>query len=211
MFATGRVGSNSSRPTGEPILFGTIALTRMLCGASCTAMRAREIGDRGLGGRIGDGARTALPARGRADVDDLAAAALRDHLLRDVLRHQELALERDRHHPVPVLLGAFEDGLVVGDRDVVDQDVDAAEAADHRLDHRGDVGALRHVGHVKLGVAARGLDRVDGALAARPVEVDDRDLGALGGEQLGDLLADIAAGAGDDRDLILELHVARPY
>ena len=43
-------------------------------------------------------------------------------------------------------------------------------------------------------------------LAARPVEVDDRDLGALGGEQPGDLLADIAAGAGDDRDLILELH-----
>ena len=37
MFSTGRVGSNSSLPTGEPILFGTIALTRMLCGASCTA------------------------------------------------------------------------------------------------------------------------------------------------------------------------------
>ena len=103
----------------------------------------------------------------------------------------------------------LEDGLVVGDRDVVDQDVDAAEAADHRLHHRGDVGALRHVGDVELGVAARRLDRVDGALAARPVEIDHRDLGALGGEQLGDFLADIAAGAGDDRDLILELHVHR--
>ena len=38
MFGTGRVGSNSSLPTGEPILFGTIAFTRILCGASCAAM-----------------------------------------------------------------------------------------------------------------------------------------------------------------------------
>ena len=82
--------------------------------------------------------------------------------------------------------------------------------ADHGLDHGGHVGALRHVGGVELGVAALGLDRVDGALAARLVHVDDRDLGAFGGEQLGDLLADIAAGAGDDRDLILELHCSHP-
>jgi hypothetical protein len=38
MFGTGRDASNSSLPTGEPILFGTMALTRTLCGASCTAM-----------------------------------------------------------------------------------------------------------------------------------------------------------------------------
>src|ERR1044071_4374585 len=44
MFCTGRVGSNSSLPTGEPILFGTIALTRMLCGASCPAMVRGKLG-----------------------------------------------------------------------------------------------------------------------------------------------------------------------
>src|ERR1700691_4996426 len=38
MFGTGREESNSSLPTGEPILFGTMALTRILCGASCAAM-----------------------------------------------------------------------------------------------------------------------------------------------------------------------------
>ena len=80
--------------------------------------------------------------------------------------------------------------------------------ADHRLDQRRDVGALRDVGDEQLGLAAGLPDRVHDALAARPVEVDDRDLGALGGEQLGDFLADVAAGAGDDRDLILELHGA---
>src|SRR5712671_1242419 len=37
-FTTGRVGSNSSLPTGEPILFGTTPLTRIRYGASCTAM-----------------------------------------------------------------------------------------------------------------------------------------------------------------------------
>ncbi len=44
------------------------------------------------------------------------------------------------------------------------------------------------------------------ALAARLVQIDDGDFGALGGEQLGDFLADIAAGAGYDRHLVLELH-----
>src|SRR5262249_36241099 len=68
------------------------------------------------------------------------------------------------------------------------------------------VGALGDIGHEHIGVAALGLDRIHGALAAPLVEVDHRDLGALGGEQLGDLLADVAASAGDDRDLILELH-----
>src|SRR5262249_33725461 len=37
-FTTGRVGSNPSCPTGEPILFGTTPLTRIRYGASCTAM-----------------------------------------------------------------------------------------------------------------------------------------------------------------------------
>jgi hypothetical protein len=48
-------------------------------------------------------------------------------------------------------------------------------------------------------------------IAARSVEIDDRDLGALGGEQPGDLFADIAAGAGHDRHLILELHPVSPF
>jgi len=58
----------------------------------------------------------------------------------------------------------------------------------------------------QLGLAAVLPDGGGDPLAARLVQVDDRNLGALGGEQPGDFLADIAAGAGDDRDLILELH-----
>src|SRR6516225_1283827 len=46
--------------------------------------------------------------------------------------------------------------------------------------------------------------------APRPVDVHDRNLGALGGEQLGDLLADIASGPSHDRNLIFELHRSAP-
>ena len=128
-----------------------------------------------------------------------------------MLAHEELALERHRQHAVPFLLGDVEDVLVVGDRDIVDQNVDAAEASDHGLDQRRDVAALGDVGREQLGLAAGLPDRGRDPLAARLVQVDDRNLGALGGEQPGDLLADIAAGAGDDRDLILELHRLSPF
>ena len=135
---------------------------------------------------------------------------LRGHLLADMLAHEELAFQRHRQHAVPFVFGDVEDVLVVGDRDIVDEDIDAAVAGDDVLDQRCDVAALRNVGHEQRGVAARGLDRVGDALAARLVEIDDGDLGALGGEQFCDLLADIAPGAGHDRHLILELHHCLP-
>src|SRR5262249_21070648 len=51
-------------------------------------------------------------------------------------------------------------------------------------------------------------DRAHDALAPRLVEINDRNLGALGGEQLGDLLADIASGTSHDRNLVFELHLS---
>src|SRR6516162_2330011 len=171
---------------------------------------ARQIRNAALRGRIGDGAASAHEAGGRADIDDPPARALRYHLLGDVLAHEELALERNRQHPVPLFLGDVENVLVVGDRDVVDQNIDAAEAFHHRLDHRGDVAALGDVGGEQFGLAARPPDRAHDALAPRPVDVHDRNLGALGGEQLGDLLADIASGPSHDRNLIFELHRSDP-
>ena len=46
-----------------------------------------------------------------ADVDDAAAAALLDHLLRCELRPKERALEIDRKHSVILRLGRIQDGL----------------------------------------------------------------------------------------------------
>src|SRR5262249_7370914 len=58
----------------------------------------------------------------------------------------------------------------------------------------------------EFGFAAGSPYRPHDPLTSRPVQIDDRDLGALGGEQLGDLLANIAPGASHYGYLILELH-----
>src|SRR5439155_13913 len=77
---------------------------------------------------------------------------------------------------------------------------------DHRVDQRGHVALLGDVGGEQFGLAACFPDRTHHPLAARPVHIDDRNLGALGREQFRDLLADIATGASDHRYLIPELH-----
>src|SRR6516225_932117 len=123
-----------------------------------------------------------------------------------MLAHKELALERHRQDPVPLLLADIENVLVVRDRDVVDQNVDTTEAVDHRVDQGGHVAALGDVGGEQFGFATACPNRPHDPLTPRPVQIDDRDLGALGGEQLGDLLANIAPGAGHYGYLILELH-----
>src|SRR5262249_62293289 len=82
----------------------------------------------------------------------------------------------------------------------------APNALAARLDNGGAVAAVGDIGGEQLGFPATCPDPGHDPLAARPVDVDDGDLGALGGEQFGDLLADIAAGAGHHRYLIFELH-----
>ena len=63
----------------------------------------------------------------RRDVDDPAAAALLDHLLRGDLRAEERALEIDREHLFVLGLGRVEHRRARFDAGVVDHDVDAAE------------------------------------------------------------------------------------
>ena len=55
------------------------------------------------------------------------------------------------------------------------------------------------------GLAAGGLDRAHGLLRGLGVEIVDHDARALGGELERDRPADAAAGAGDDRDLALQV------
>ncbi len=70
----------------------------------------------------------------------------------------------------------------------------------------GDVGFLRHVGDAAERAAAGLLDCERDAVGAALVEIDHGDLGAFGRQNLCDVFADIAPGAGDDRHLIRKFH-----
>ena len=108
-----------------------------------------------------------------------------------------------RHHvvlEVPVGLRRLEQRLRDRQAGVVDDEVDAAEG-----EHRG-VGTPRRPASASVTSAATPSatsvppsSRGDG-LRAVGVDVGDDDARALGGEPVGDRLADPRAGAGDERD-----------
>ena len=78
---------------------------------------------------------------------------------------------------------------------------------DDGLDHRRDIGLDPDIGDEGRRFAARGGDGSRDPVAAPLVEVDHRHPGAFGRQGFGDLLADVAPGAGDDRHLVGKLHV----
>ena len=144
----------------------------------------------------------------RRDVDDPAAAALRDHLLRRELRAEERALQVDVEDLLVLLLGGVEDAGARLDTGVVHHDVDPPEPPERAVDQLLQVGDLAHVGlDAERAVAERddlALEILGGLVRVRDV-VDD-DVGALGRERERDRLADAAVAAGDDRDFSFETH-----
>jgi hypothetical protein len=132
----------------------------------------------------------------RAGVDD-RAAALRDHFRRcrpaglergEQVRVKQVAKQSARH---------VEDRLgpqCAGAR-TVDQDVDAAEFADARIDQRvGDTRIGRRTGEPECGPA----DALDGLRYGGLVATVDDDVGAKGGKQFRDRQPDTAGAADDD-------------
>jgi hypothetical protein len=88
---------------------------------------------------------------------------------------------------------------------IVDEDVDRPEGIDRGL-HRGiNVGALRDIAAHGNGLVADGGCRCPrGPL----VDVDDGNTRALPRERLGNALAETGSGAGHQRNLVVETHVA---
>ena len=156
----------------------------------------------GLGRAVGDVVRAGEDGVLAGDVDDVAAHALLDHAPR-----RRLAGDEERalgHHvvlEVPVGLGGLEQRLGERQAGVVDDEVDAAEGEHGRVD-RGLRPASSSVTSAATPIAtSRAADLGGGGLARfAQVEVGDDDAGALGGEPVGDGLADAGAGAGDERD-----------
>jgi hypothetical protein len=147
------------------------------------------------------------PGRAR-DVHDVAVAA-GDQVGQERVRHRDQA---ERVHAIgrQVLLERDVEEAAAEDQPrVVHEDVDRADVARDLLLQARDA---RHVGHVEhVGVDARSRLREGGGGVAerRLVEIDEHDLGAIGGEPIGDRLPDSRGAAGDEGPLSFErLHGA---
>ena len=191
-------------------LVGHHAVDADIVGRELDRHRARHVGDAALGRRIGDGAVASVIARRRGHVDDLAPGTGRDHCLGGMFCKQEGRSQRDRNGAVPFLGGDVEHVLVVGNGDIVDENVEAAEGCRHRCHCRINVALLGDVADEGLCLAACRIDLGRHALGALTVEIDDGDAGAFARESLGDLFANVAAGAGDDGCLSLKFHLSLP-
>ena len=159
----------------------------------------READRRVLGDRVGDRVVDHQQAGRRRDIEQVAAALL-EHVRDRVLGRVDLRHEVDADDLLPLLRGRL-DPAVDGDAGVGDEEVDAPEALDRRLDEVLDVLLAADVGSHGIGA-----DRSGGALGGVLTEVREHDLRALLGEAGRQREADAAGAAGHDGHLVLDVH-----
>ena len=119
---------------------GATALTRTPSAACSIGELAGDLGDRALGRAVGALRGKPDDPRDRGDVDDRAVAG------GDEVRQRLAAVDEDAahvggHEPVPLVVRRVDDRLEQEAARVVDDDVEAAEAAQGELDRRA--GGLR--------------------------------------------------------------------
>ena len=183
----------------------------MLSAASSSASAFGERDDAGLGDvvrKVAGVPRPAAPRNPVAEVDD-AAAALRPHVRGRGVRAEERGAQIHVHDRVPVVDGQVGEWPLHVDGRHVDEDVEAAERADHGLHQRRRAVRLREIG-VKCRRApfrrAHGVDRPIGfRLRAR---VAERHVHASLRQLACDDEAD-ALTAGYQRDFVGEIHVGQ--
>ena len=160
-----------------------------------------------VGAGRGGGDRVDRPHR--ADVDDRAAALLlhrRGRRLRDPVGRAQDRAER----LLEVLLGLLEERDDAEDAGRVDEHVDAAEALDGGRDERLRLLARGDLAGVDVDALAGRVEGVAGGLELGLAGAAEDDARALLEEALRCGAADAAAAAGDQDDLVLELHGEPP-
>jgi hypothetical protein len=162
--------------------------------------RAREVDDRGLARGV-DGVVGGGPAGLDAgDVDDRPAVALPDHHRGGRGHAGEHADQVHLDVPAPAPLGLGQERRPPHPTGVVDQDVQASEAVDRRLDHGRHLGGVAHVRRRHGTAAPQVLHPAGRDLGPVGVDVGDDHVGPRTGEADGDALPDAGPTARDQGD-----------
>ena len=142
----------------------------------------------------------------RSHVEDRARAAF-VHARKHRLRGQERPVEMDRNHLAPFVIAEFFDSLDHLDPGVRQKNVYPPVRLDHRCDaalHGALIGHIHVDAHVPVAKRLRRLScRID-------VDIGDDHGAARRCEGLGDFKPDAARAAGDEADLVLEVHWYTP-
>ena len=164
-----------------------------------------------LAGGVGGVAGKALHRHARRAVDDRAAAGCDEVWDRVLARPEHGTGERADEDPIPLLVRPLVQALdrlgdELGRGGVVDEGGERAEPIDGGVDRRLHAALVAHVEAHEVGVAASLADPLDDLLALLDGSPAHHDLGALGGEDLGDRAADPTRRAADQRDLSVQAH-----
>ncbi|MNC86097.1 hypothetical protein D3C83_17300 [compost metagenome] len=140
-----------------------------------------------------------------ADVDDTAPAALQ-HVRHRRAGAEERAVEHDADDVTPLFGRHFLERHHAAVGGIVDQDIDPAEALPGLAEHPRDRGLVGDVGEAHLRLPAHRLDFGPDLLGfvARAARVD-HDRGPFARQRVRNGAPAAAHGAGDQRDLTLEL------
>src|SRR5262249_36448598 len=122
-------------------------------------------------------------------------------------REPHMGEEFERVAVLPVGVGELEEIPALGGAGIIDEHIEAAELALHRLDECCGCALLAQVGVDDHGLAALAADRGRGLVEQSLIAPGEQEIAALIRKRLGDRAPDAAARAGHERDLSLQSKV----
>lgn len=163
-----------------------------------------ELADASSAGTVGAEAGVSGDAGDGADIDD-ASVALLDHAAGEMLGDEEAAAEVGVEDEVPVVPGDVEGGLADVASGVVDEDVDLGDEGVGFGGHGLDTLLAADVELKRDGLAAECFDFGDEGGQVGAFAGGDDEVGTGFGEGAAKVLAEAAAGSGDEGGLVGEV------
>jgi hypothetical protein len=163
-----------------------------------------ELADAAAAGAVWAEAGESGDAGDGADVDDAAVVVL-DHATRNSLRNEETASQICVENQIPVVPRDVDGGLAHVAAGVVDEDVDLAEGGSGVGDKFLNAGVIADVEREGCCAAAEGFHFAFERGKRIDVAAGEDEIGASFCESAREMLAEAAAGAGDDGNLASEI------